>query len=365
MSDKTVIKFCHLGEIRRICCERRPTYAQLQLLACELFPSLSGRALRLTYRDQDDDHVTFTDDVELSEAYQLSRRLFVRVRVLSAPPDNSSQHKLEQPEHRTPAAIRAPIQLLCKTQAEREVAALTEQKRKTQAEREVAALTEQTRKTQAESEVAAISAEQKRLKALQLRELLCKARAKREMLSRNSAAQLEQLLLRKARAPARGEVSALEEQKRKTQAAHEVAALTAQVASARRFTEAKRQLETRLAEKLLRQAELQRETAQQQRLQAERAQVELVQAETQRQLAEVRDNCARLEKQLREQRAEQLVLSILAGLQFVDQRTATEHRRKLLQLHEMGFRDLRRAQLVLQNRDGDLEKTIEFLSSSA
>jgi len=349
MSDKTVIKFCHLGEIRRICCERRPTYAQLQLLACELFPSLSGRALRLTYRDQDDDHVTFTDDVELSEAYQLSRRLFVRVRVLSAPPDNSSQHKLEQPEHRTPAAIRAPIQLLCKTQAEREVAALTEQKRK----------------TQAESEVAAISAEQKRLKALQLRELLCKARAKREMLSRNSAAQLEQLLLRKARAPARGEVSALEEQKRKTQAAHEVAALTAQVASARRFTEAKRQLETRLAEKLLRQAELQRETAQQQRLQAERAQVELVQAETQRQLAEVRDNCARLEKQLREQRAEQLVLSILAGLQFVDQRTATEHRRKLLQLHEMGFRDLRRAQLVLQNRDGDLEKTIEFLSSSA
>eukprot|EP00007_Cunea_sp_BSH-02190019_P001388 CAMPEP_0174244222 /NCGR_PEP_ID=MMETSP0417-20130205/34533_1 /TAXON_ID=242541 /ORGANISM="Mayorella sp, Strain BSH-02190019" /LENGTH=127 /DNA_ID=CAMNT_0015323877 /DNA_START=307 /DNA_END=687 /DNA_ORIENTATION=- len=127
MSDKTVIKFCHLGEIRRICCERRPTYAQLQLLACELFPSLSGRALRLTYRDQDDDHVTFTDDVELSEAYQLSRRLFVRVRVLSAPPDNSSQHKLEQPEHRTPAAIRAPIQLLCKTQAEREVAALTEQ----------------------------------------------------------------------------------------------------------------------------------------------------------------------------------------------------------------------------------------------
>jgi PB1 domain len=86
MSDQeNIIKVSHKGEVRRVRTEHRLNYADLEALVYKLFPYVTGTTVRLTYRDEDGDHVTFTNDEELNDAYLLSPRLFVRVRTLSSP----------------------------------------------------------------------------------------------------------------------------------------------------------------------------------------------------------------------------------------------------------------------------------------
>mmetsp|Transcript_5957 Transcript_5957/g.15121 ORF Transcript_5957/g.15121 Transcript_5957/m.15121 type:complete len:435 (-) Transcript_5957:147-1451(-) len=434
MSDENVIKVSHRGEVRRVRTDHRLNYEELESLTCKLFPYLSGQTIRLTYRDEDNDHVTFTNDEELAEAYQLNPRLYVRVRTLSSPKTTMRRFvKVTSKPNPNLTAVAAEEQEQEKKNEEEESAALVPMPQKFRDSflalyREGYAPAENTyeallmaggcvstartalrqalgvdvvaepRDADAMPDAPLVMSADFTASALKLvamygvdrqadvvdaliryggnepnaclslmNESVCNPASMRDeilralqesaALAKSSRAAEEAAVLKErelaVQAALRAETEAAAEAKRRQEEA---------AAAARRREEARRLRE----EKARHQEELERRAAAEAQAKREAALAEQkrIQAETQRQLEEARAARKHLEEQVREQKSKQLLLSIMASCRFANETAAADYQSKLVLLRDMGFHDLNRSHSALQRHNGDLEKTVEFLTNA-
>lgn len=440
MSDENVIKVSHRGEVRRVRTDHRLNYEELETLTCKLFPYLSGQTIRLTYRDEDNDHVTFTNDEELTEAYQLNPRLYVRVRTLSSPKTTMRRFVKVTSKPNPNLTVVAEQEELKKEEEEKkteEAAALVPMPQKFRDSflalyREGYAPAADTcealliaggcvstartalrqalgvdvvaepRAADAMPDAPLVMSADFTASALKLvamygvdrqadvvdaliryggnepnaclslmNESVCNPAAMRDEIQR--ALQESAAMAQASRAAE--EAAALKERELAVQAAlrAEAEAVAKAAAEAKRRQEeaaaaARRREEARrLREEKARQLEeLERRAAAEAQAKREAALAEQkrIQAETQRQLEEARAARKHLEEQVREQKSKQLLLSIMASCRFANETAAADYQSKLVLLRDMGFHDLNRSHSALQRHNGDLEKTVEFLTNA-